>query len=242
MAGIALVMAVAVYFLFVLPRQGASQTTDGTADQVAVPIATPMVDTNHIQRQVFVDSFIVSLEIDPQLESYLLAEGPSVLTVPPAEPVAPTATTPLQPLAGVGSEPTQTALTVPTVIPTVGPQAALPTAVAVTSVQPIITVDYTVQADDTLYSVARGNAATVSLMAAYGIDSADIIPGAILKVPRANPAYCPSKGYRLAYIVREGDTAFSVARVNNVTLATLQQANGLDANYTIYANQVLCLP
>lgn len=239
MAGMAFVVAVAIYFLLILPRQGASQTADGTADQVAVPIATPMVDTNHTQRQVFVDSFMVSLEIDPQLESYLLAEGPSLLTVPPPEP---TATTPLQPLAGVGSEPTQTTLTVPTVAPTVGPQAPQPTAVGVTSVQPIITVDYTVQANDTLYSVARGNAATVSLMAAYGIDSADIFPGTILKVPRANPAYCPSKGYRLAYIVREGDTAFSVARVNNVTLATLQQANSLDANYTIYTNQILCLP
>lgn len=244
MAGMALVLAAAVYFVFILPRQNAGTVADQGSEPVAAPTAAGSADTGRITKQVMADGFIISLEIDPQQAAYLPSEGPALIVQPPIEIATPgPLPTESQPLGGAGtSESTeqqaQGTLTIPTPIPTVAQQQTQPTAAP--ALQAIITVDYTVQSNDTLYSIARVNATTVSLMAEYGIDSADVIPGAVLKVPRANPAYCQNN--RLAYVVREGDTAFSIARNHGTTLAALQQANGLDVNYTIYAGQVLCIP
>lgn len=246
MAGVALVMAVAVYFVFILPRQNAGSVADQSGEPAAAPTAAGSVDTGRISRQVVADGFVISLEIDPQQAAYLPSEGSMLVVPPPVEAVTPgPLPTESQPLGGAGSSESsgqqlEGTLTIPTPVPTLVQPQTQPTAAVVPSAQAIITVDYTVQAIDTLYSIARVNATTVSLMAQYGIDSADVIPGAVLKVPRANPAYCQNS--RLAYVVREGDTAFSVARNNGATLAALQQANSLDANYTIYAGQVLCIP
>ena len=103
----------------------------------------------------------------------------------------------------------------------------------------IITNQYTVQPGDTLYSLAKTQNSSIELMAINGIDSGDLVPGSTLELPIANPAYCP--GMR-AYIVRENDTVFSLARVFGTTTDEITRINNLDANSTIYTTEVLCLP
>ena len=113
-----------------------------------------------------------------------------------------------------------------------------------TSVDKVILVSYTVGPNDTLYSVAeyhtsRGQITSVSLMAKHGIDSTKIVAGATINVPYANPAYCPGLQ---PYVVLEGDNTFRIAQRAGTTPDTLRRINHLDANYTVYVTDVICLP
>lgn len=105
---------------------------------------------------------------------------------------------------------------------------------------PIITTEHRVAEGDTLYSIADRHNTSVSLMAEYNISQANLETGAILQIPVANPAYCV--GYREAYIVRENDTAFSIARRFNIDYTALKAPNDLNDQYLIQAGQVLCIP
>jgi LysM repeat protein len=42
--------------------------------------------------------------------------------------------------------------------------------------------------------------------------------------------------------VREGESAFSIAQKCGTTIQELQRVNGLDANFSIYAASVICVP
>lgn len=131
----------------------------------------------------------------------------------------------------------------PKVVPT-----ALPTAIPATltpppptrSPDPVIFIDpYIVQSGDSLYSIAEQQNSSIELMALWGISAENLVPGQPIRLPVANPAYCP--GSR-AYVVRDKDTAFRIAVQFNTTADVLQQMNGLDANYTVYTTQVICVP
>ncbi len=100
-------------------------------------------------------------------------------------------------------------------------------------------IAYQVQPNDTLYSIASAQGTSVALMAEYGIDAGDIVAGNVIQLPVANSAFCPNAR---TYVVREGDTAYSIGRRFNTTHEVLQSMNGLDANYTILIGQVLCVP
>jgi LysM repeat protein len=103
----------------------------------------------------------------------------------------------------------------------------------------MIIIPYSVQPGDTLYSIANKHNTSIELMAINGIDSGDIVAGSTLKLPIANPAFCP--GMR-PYIVRGDDTVFSLARIFGTTTKDVIAANNLDANATIYISEVICLP
>jgi LysM repeat protein len=103
----------------------------------------------------------------------------------------------------------------------------------------IITIPYSVQPGDTLYSIANKHNTSIELMAINGIDSGDIVAGSTLELPIANPAFCP--GMR-PYIVRGDDTVFSLARKYGTTTEDIIAANNLDTNATIYISEVICLP
>ena len=77
-------------------------------------------------------------------------------------------------------------------------------------------------------------------MAENGIDHRDMVAGTVLQLPIVNPAYC--SGYRDYHLVVEGDNVFRIAERYATSKETIQQANGLPADYMIKTNDVLCIP
>jgi LysM repeat protein len=110
---------------------------------------------------------------------------------------------------------------------------------AVAGVEPIILVDYVVTADDTLYRITEKQTTSIELMAVHGIDAQDLTPGVTLRLPVANPTYC--SGSR-PYVIRPGDTAYSIANRLGTTAQRLQQLNNLNVEYRIDIADVLCVP
>ncbi len=106
-------------------------------------------------------------------------------------------------------------------------------------VEPIIFVAHTVQAGNTLYSLARNNNTTIELMATRGISTAELIPGRVIQIPVPNPAYCLNTRPR---VVHSGDTAFSLARHHGLSLEQFRIMNNLDASYALSIAQVVCVP
>lgn len=100
-------------------------------------------------------------------------------------------------------------------------------------------VNYQVIPGDTLWSVSQKHNTTISLMARFGIDSTDIIPGTTIRIAVANPAYCP--GTR-PYVVEEGDTLSSIARRNGTTVQNLMQINNISPNSRLDTTMVICVP
>lgn len=103
----------------------------------------------------------------------------------------------------------------------------------------VIFIDYVVQPGDTLYSIARRKDTSIALMAQHSISAEDLVPGQVIKLPIGNPAYCAP---RQPYAVAEGDTAFSIARRHGISADELRAINNLDANYTVYAATIICVP
>ncbi len=198
------------------------------------PAAPTLADTGGVSQpqapgvsQLAIDGTFVTVSLAPEKEIRLISElNPFIVEPPPT--TAPDAGQP-DVLAPVPTETPFVADAQPTVAP----------APAVNTAQPIIFVSYLVQQGDTLFSIAAAQNSGVALMATHGIDSEDIQPGATINLPVANPAYCPG---RRPYVVREGDTAFSIGRRFNTTHEVLQQINGLDANFTIRIGEVICVP
>jgi LysM repeat protein len=104
---------------------------------------------------------------------------------------------------------------------------------------PVIFIDYLVQANDTLYGLTIHHATSIALMAQEDIAQDHLVPGQTIKLPVGNPAYCPG---RRPYAVAEGDTAFNISRTLGVSLEDLKSINELNDNFDIKAAQILCVP
>lgn len=141
-------------------------------------------------------------------------------------------------------------IVIPTIAPTETPavvaQVTAPPAIIPTdtpfstpAVPPIITENYIVQPGDTLYHLTTIRNTTIELMAQYNIAADNLVVGATIALPIANPAYCP--GIPI-YIVRGNDTLFSIANSFGTTVAAIQQRNNLWATDMIRITQVLCIP
>lgn len=134
------------------------------------------------------------------------------------------------------------------IVPTIDPASFTPTPPLVQdTTQPLVPAaaekvifkDYTVLQGDSLYSIAEANNSSIELMAKHGIDANDLVPGSVIRLPYANPAYCP--GMR-AYVVRDKDTVFRIAQFFSRSVDVIAQTNRLDANYTIFTTDVICIP
>jgi len=111
---------------------------------------------------------------------------------------------------------------------------------AVPAPDQVIFVSHQVNSTDTLYSLSNQYNTTIPLMARYGISAANLVPGNVIVIAVANPAYCP--GYQ-PYVVQEGESAFSISQAAGVTLDQFRQMNPyLDANFTIQFTDVVCIP
>lgn len=120
------------------------------------------------------------------------------------------------------------------------PATAVPLpATAVPRPNQYIFVDYQVVPGDTLWSISQKHNTTISLMARFGIDATDIIPGTVIRIPVANPAYCP--GTR-PYVVEKGDTLASIARMTGTTVENLMQINGFGPGSRLDTTSVICVP
>lgn len=104
---------------------------------------------------------------------------------------------------------------------------------------PVIYTYYTVQHGDTLYSIARYHNTTIELMAIHGIGGDDMVAGNNLNLPVANPAHCPGM---YAYVVRENDTLYSIARARGSSPEEIAAANNIGLGTTIFTTNVLCTP
>lgn len=102
-----------------------------------------------------------------------------------------------------------------------------------------IFINHTVIGTDTLFSLSRQYNTSIPLMARFGISSAVMIVGNTLSIPVANPGHCP--GYRPIVVV-QGDTPSGISARAGITLEEFGRINGLDANYSIYETQVVCIP
>ncbi|MDD3840493.1 MAG: LysM peptidoglycan-binding domain-containing protein [Clostridia bacterium] len=101
---------------------------------------------------------------------------------------------------------------------------------------------YVIRAGDTLYSLARRFNTTVgAIMSANpSIDPMSLRVGQRICIPM-QPIYppCPEGNY---YIIRAGDTLYSIARRFNVSLDDLLEANpGIDPR-RLFIGQVICIP
>ena len=111
---------------------------------------------------------------------------------------------------------------------------------------------YTVQAGDTLYSIARRSGVSLNtLLSINGLSQSSIIfPGQSLTVGQSDgrtvsAGYTPSKTTATStstsgtYTVQAGDTLYSIARRSGVSLNTLLSINGLSQSSVIRPGQTL---
>lgn len=243
-----IIAGITIFFLSVQGRPEAPADLVAQADAAQANAlaaqeqqGTPAADPAPAQSVTVVEG--VTIVLDP-LVGEIVQRSDTLPIVPQIEPSPTPETVVVDPIPqGDGQVPTATpAPAVP--LPTVTPfptivQQPVPVGAADFQAQSIIFANHVVVAGETLYSIARLYNSAVELMAARGISSTNLQPGATISVPYPNPAFCPNM---TGYVVREKDTVFRIASVNGVTVESIRNANALDENYSIDVAQVLCIP
>jgi len=102
---------------------------------------------------------------------------------------------------------------------------------------------HTVQKGETLYSIARALGVKADDLVKYnGIaDPSRILAGQILKIPPSGTSVASASG-SVVYRVVKGDTLYGIAREFSVTIASIQELNGLSASYVLRVGDVLKIP
>ena len=161
--------------------------------------------------------------------------------IPPTFPQSfPTATS-----TTIGFPPTDTQ-TATSAVPTM--TASLTLSVSPTSCTPPSGwVLVTTSSGDTVYTLAQRYKTTAeNLNAANCLTSADLPAGFALyvpPVPTVTVIPCgPPFGWVRNYVVKRGDTLFSIALSYNITYPQLQRGNCMGSSTTIYAGQRLWVP
>ena len=99
---------------------------------------------------------------------------------------------------------------------------------------------YTVKKGDTLYSVAKKyNTTSQNIIDLNYLKNTNITPGQILRIPetytKEEEMYLPNY---TNYIVKKGDTLYSIAKDNNISVDTIISDNSLTSN-TLNIGQIL---
>ncbi len=195
------------------------------------------------------------------LGAILLAYGdlpPTPFPTATAMEPSPTVPQPSPTLTSVPSPATPTPMTptsTPTSSPTTTPMRPTPTP-TVCVIPPGWDWLYIVQPGDSIYFIAQRHGTTASsIVGANCLDSYYLFPGQRLylpaplpptstatpRTPTATPTPCtPPEGWTV-YVVRPGDTLYSLALRYGVSIEDIMEANCL-MSYYIYAGQRLYLP
>ena len=107
---------------------------------------------------------------------------------------------------------------------------------------PVGSFAYTIKAGDTLYMLAiKYNTTVAAIMAINpGIDPNNLQIGQVICIPGGGIIPPPCDG--VYYVVRPGDTLYSIANMYNISVAKLMQANpGVDPN-NLMVGQLICIP
>lgn len=189
-----------------------------------------------------VEGETIIVESDPEMAVVIIS------TPAPVQPVLPVITLTSEGQGGgedgdggnvtVIPPPTESPIPVQPLPSTVPPPTPIPPAPLPAAPQ-VVFLDYQVTPGDTLYSISSRHNTTIALMARFGIDATDLVPGSIIRLPVANPAYCPGT---FPYVVEEGDTLSSIARKCGTTVQNLMQINGFGPNYSLDVTSVICVP
>lgn len=220
---IILAVTAALAYFFILTRP---EFPEGTY--------TVVIDGEEIKVESEPDQIVTLLET-PEVQQPALPEvtvlpdngqggGDGEVTVIPVTPIDPTP------------------IPVTPILPTPLPATPLPATIPPTAVPrppQVLFENYQVVQGDTLYGITTKRNTTIALMARYGIDATDIVPGDVIPLPVANPAYCPGT---TPYIVEEGDTLSSIARKCGTTIQNLKQINGFGDNFRLDVTEVICVP
>ncbi len=102
------------------------------------------------------------------------------------------------------------------------------------------TFEYTVRAGDTIFNLAiRFNTTVQAILAVNpGLDPNNLRVGQIICIPQTMPPECDG----CYYVVKQGDTLFSIAQMFRIPAADLIAANpGVDPN-NLRVGQMLCIP
>ena len=99
---------------------------------------------------------------------------------------------------------------------------------------------YTVKSGDTLYKIAtKYNTTPQRIIDLNYLKSTNIVPGQVLRIPetytKEEDMYLPNY---TNYIVKRGDTLYSIARANNISVDTLIKDNSI-TNNNINVGQIL---
>ena len=126
----------------------------------------------------------------------------------------------------------------------IGQVICIPGAVPPPSTCPSGTTAYIIRAGDTFYTIAKShNVSLDALLAANpGVNPDNLQIGQIICIPGAMPppTTCPSG--TTAYIVRAGDTFYTIARSHNVSLDALLAANPDVNPDNLQIGQIICIP
>ena len=97
---------------------------------------------------------------------------------------------------------------------------------------------YQVEYGDTIDGIANKTATTpLNIMEINGFNGdEDLIVGSLIVVPRSENQFFQN------YVVRQGDSIYSIARFFDVDPDTILLLNGLNKNDYIYPNQELMIP
>lgn len=103
--------------------------------------------------------------------------------------------------------------------------------------------EYVVKKGDSLYSIAQKNNTTVDNLKSINNLTTDALAiGQILKLPSTSSSSTTTNNSSgNTYVVKKGDTLYSIARANNTTVDKLKELNNLSSN-TLAVGQTINLP
>jgi LysM repeat protein len=110
-------------------------------------------------------------------------------------------------------------------------------------------VAHVVQPGESLWSVASANGISVGSLASYNGLSSDylLISGETIQVPTVgesgtSPTTASSTGSTAGHVVAPGESLWSIASVNGITVDALASANGLSSDALLIAGQSIQIP
>lgn len=122
----------------------------------------------------------------------------------------------------------------------IGQRLKIPT-MSGTTTEPSNYINYTVKAGDSLYSIASKNGLTVQELKSYNNLTSNVLQiGQLLKIPVVSTEEIPIGNYT-EYVVKSGDSLYSIGRQYGYSVKDLVEYNNLD-NSILSIGQIIRIP